>query len=253
MRRNSTRTATSFFSRLLVACLALVLALPSLALAETDYGKIFFGIPQSSSVEDAEKLMSTRLGVAVKTSRNHDGTTSLRGNFASGTEEVRFRDGKVVLIQHKAGPFVLKTVRGVDTFFFNQLGPIAFLKLVKAEHFFVKSAFDGCLNKCNPQCGQHAPSAYYCDAGKACQAACLTQTLPRSPADLQNFLFEQVLKDGAEYRSYWPCGRQAKTTRIALDAPSGCLMRLRVHDCVGDARGPPEKLGCMYDMLYVKQ
>ncbi len=234
----------------LLLFLALIVALPSLARAETDYGKVFFGIPLQSSLDEAEKLMSARKGVKVKSIRNNDGTTSVRGNFSTGTEEVRFRDGNIILIQHKAGPYVLKTIRGVDTFFFKQLGAIAFLKVDKAEHFFSKTDFDGCLSQCNPKCGQHAPSAYHCEAGKACQAACLTQALPKDPAELQQFLFERTLQDGAQYASYWPCERRAHTTRIALEAPSGCVMRLKVSDCVGDKHGTPEKLGCMYDMLY---
>lgn len=250
MRRNvSTRTATSSFFRYLVACLALVMALPSLARAETDYGALFYSIPLSSSVEEVEKLLAARKGFKVRTDKDTGGTTSVRGDFDAGTVEVRFRNGQIVLIQHKAGPYPLKTVRGVDTYFVKKLGPIAFLKLDKGEHYFTQTAFDGCLKQCEPKCGKHAPSPYYCEAGKTCQASCLTQTLPTDPAELQQHIFERTPQDGAQYSSYWPCESRAKATRVALDAPSsGCYMRLRIGDCIRG--GGPDKTGCMYDMLY---
>ncbi|MEZ5898533.1 MAG: hypothetical protein R3D51_03470 [Hyphomicrobiaceae bacterium] len=229
--------------------MAFLLALPSLVRAETGYGKLFYGIPLSSSVDEVEKLLAAREGFKVSTSSKADGTTSVRGNFDAGTVEVRFRNGKIVLIQHKAGPYPLKTVRGVDTYFVKQLGPVALLKLDKAEHYFSKNDFDGCLKQCASKCGEHAPSPYFCDAGKVCQGSCLTQTLPSDPANLQQYLFERTPQEGAQYSSYWPCESRAKATRVALEAPAaGCYMRLRVGDCIGG--GVPDKTGCVYDMLY---
>lgn len=250
MRGNMTaRIVPPGLVRFLGLCVVFLIALPPLVRAETDYGKIFYGIPLSSSVEDVQKLLAAREDFKVNTSSQADGTTSVRGNFSAGTVEVRFRNGKILLIQHKAGPYPLKTVRGVDTFFVKQLGPIASLKLDWAEHYFAKTAFEGCLKQCTPKCGEHAPSPYFCDAGKSCQASCLTRTLPSDPADLQQYLFERTPQDGAQYLSYWPCESRAKATRVALEAATaGCYMRLRVGDCIGG--GVPDKTGCTYDMFY---
>ena len=231
---------------LFLACMVIG---PSPARAETDYGKLFYGIPLKSGLEEVQALLASRKGFKVSTSKQKADITSVRGNFDTGTVEVRLRDGKIILIQHKAGPYVLKTVRGVDTFFVKQLGPIAFLRFAKGDLYFAKPAADSCLRQCTPQCGAHAPSAYYCDKGKTCQASCLERALPKDPGALQQLLFERTPQDGGQYSSYWPCESRAKTTHIAFEAPSGCYMRLSVSDCVGQG-GPPDKIGCMYDMLY---
>ncbi|MCB1485166.1 MAG: hypothetical protein KDJ17_09775 [Hyphomicrobiaceae bacterium] len=246
-------TGISTLARCGLFCITLLLALPSLARAGVDYGAVFFSIPLGSSIDEAEKIMQDRLksqkDLKIRRSTGKDGIIEIRGEFQGGFAEVRFRDDKIEYIRFRVDRVTLKTVRSVDTFMLNKLGPIGFIELEPRQIFFDEPKFDECLNQCKPQCGEFAPSAYHCAKGKVCQAACLTKTLPSSPADLQNFLLDRVTRneDFGTYVSYWPCDRRAKSTNIVLAPFDGCSMSFTVKYCKGY---PDKTFACSYEMDY---
>lgn len=155
------------------------------------------------------------------------------------------------MMRYQAGLFPLKTVRGIDTYFVKNLGPMAYVRFKNSGIYFGKTSFDACLKTCAPHCGQHAPSAFYCEKGRNCQSACLTKLLPTNPGKLQQFIYERVSNEDGQYASYWACNDRAKSTRVAFDAPTGCFMTLRVDNCRAIKPGAsPEKSSCMYTMTY---
>ncbi|MBU2580185.1 MAG: hypothetical protein KJ622_00510 [Alphaproteobacteria bacterium] len=249
-RKIIAQTANFSIARSLLAGVALLLALPSLARASDD-GKTFFSIPLSSTPDQVEQLFRGTKGYTVTRKRSELGD-DIQANFESGVSRVLFVDGRIFSIFYDVVGYMPETrLRQIDTYFTKQLGRPAFLKLEKLENFFSATDMKACDASCAKSCPAQA-SIYACAEGRQCHAACRSALVPAEPTERQDYLFAGVANPDASFAAYWPCSGRAggKPANLFDQAPTDCLIRLSIQYCKRSKENGATKVSCAYNMLY---